>query len=118
MMRYLFIFVPLGMAITRSCMTAQWQLSPSTKAWRTARGSMDMTSMGLDLLTRCVLMEMEVEVLVTTSMEAVTVEVSTTAEMATITMTIRITTTTTPGKEMAEATGMAMATTTAMDTAF
>src|SRR3954466_2052183 len=108
MMRYPFSFVPLGTAITRSFMTAQWQWSPSKRAWKIARGSMDMTSMDLDLLTRCVLMETKVEALVTTSMEAVTVEVSTTVEVATITMAIRITTTTTPGKEMAMATTTAM----------
>src|SRR3954466_5797830 len=98
MMRYPFSFVLLGTAITRSYMTVQWQLSPSTKTWRTARGSMDMTSMDLDHLTRYILMEREVEVLVTTSMEAMTVGVSTTVEMA-----IRVTTTTTPGREMAVA---------------
>src|SRR4051794_2201130 len=108
-MRYPFSFVLLGTAITRSCMTAQWRLSPSTKAWRTARGSMDMTSMVLDPLIRYTLMEMEVEVPVTTSMKAMTVEVSTIVEMATITMAIRVTTTTTPGREMAMATTTTMA---------
>src|SRR4051812_40655938 len=114
MMKYPFSFVFLDMVITTSCMTVQWQLSPSTKAWSTARGSTDMTSMDLDLLTRCAHMMKELEVLVTTSMEAMTVEVSTTVEVATITMAIRVTATTTPGREMAVATAMEIATTTTM----
>jgi hypothetical protein len=52
MMRYPFSFVLLGTPITRSCMTAQWQLSPSTTVWRTGRESTAMTSMDQDQLTR------------------------------------------------------------------